>query len=61
LPNWRAQFTRALLGHLNEYREGTWIDPDSGIPHLALVATNAVILLVLEMRDRAGKDSDHGR
>lgn len=43
----------ALYRHMEEYRAGNWIDPEYGLPHLAHVGANALILLALEIRDRS--------
>ena len=47
--NWRDvephRYFAALMRHLAAVREGEDIDPDSGLPHLAHVATNALFLL----------------
>ncbi len=38
------RFIGALMRHLEAYREGENIDPDSGLPHIDHVMTNAVFL-----------------
>ena len=40
----------ALERHLLAWREGEIIDPESGLPHLAHVLTNAAMLHTLEQR-----------
>lgn len=41
------RYIAALQRHLELYRAGEIIDPDSGSPHLAHVATNAIFLMHL--------------
>jgi len=49
--NWRATgvsantYIAAILRHLNAYREGEDLDPESGRSHIAHIAANANILL----------------
>jgi len=45
----------ALQRHLTAWWEGERYDPDSGMPHLWHVATNALFLVAYEMRG-VGKD-----
>jgi hypothetical protein len=54
LDNPHTRYTAAALRHLNAYRKGEKIDPESGLPHLAHVATNALFLLWFD-KDSNGK------
>lgn len=50
--NWRKctdldRYFSALLRHLFAWKKGETVDPDSGLPHLAHVACNAMFLLEL--------------
>lgn len=47
VPGGRSRYTAALLRHLAAHEQGEVLDPDSGLPHLAHVATNALFLLHL--------------
>ncbi len=42
--------------HYQRYMYGTFYDKDSGLPHLAHVASNVLILLALELRRRLVSD-----
>lgn len=60
--NWRnfteADFPRlvgASMRHMEKYRRGEVFDPESGLPHLAHLATNLGFLLALDKRNRDGK------
>lgn len=59
--NWRnfteADFPRlvgASMRHMEAYRRGEVIDPESGLPHLAHIATNMGFLLTLDKRNKDG-------
>lgn len=54
VPDARARYTAALLRHLAAWRGGERLDPESGLPHLAHVACNAVFLLWFDGRDGGG-------
>lgn len=49
--NWRVAGVRASIyvdaiqRHLDAYREGEYVDPDSGLPHLAHLLASAAILV----------------
>lgn len=43
----RARYTAALMRHLAKWRAGEQVDPDSGLPHIAHVACNAMFLAEL--------------
>jgi hypothetical protein len=49
--NWRKvddpenRYYNALMRHLEAYRRGEGVDPESGLPHLAHVMANATFLL----------------
>jgi hypothetical protein len=48
VPDAKARYTAALLRHLTAVMKGEARDPESGLLHLAHVATNAAFLLELE-------------
>ncbi len=52
LNNWQGveprRYVAALLRHLMAYQAGEMDDPESGMPHLWHVATNAAFLVTLE-------------
>lgn len=50
----RERYTDALIRHLEAFRAGKWLD-ESGAPHLAHVATNAIFLLAMGQPGRKGK------
>lgn len=43
-------YRQALFRHWEAWRGGQDLDPGSGLPHLAHVASNAIILLALTQR-----------
>jgi hypothetical protein len=45
LPDFENRYLAALLRHLVAYQNGEFTDPESGLPHLAHVLTNATFLL----------------
>lgn len=45
LPDAKERYLEALTRHMVEIHKGNIIDPESGLPHLAHVACNAVFLL----------------
>lgn len=44
VENAEDRYYAALCRHLTAWREGEKIDPESGLPHLAHVATNVMFL-----------------
>lgn len=48
VPDGSSRYTAALLRHLTAYGKGEKVDPESGLSHLAHVATNALFILELE-------------
>ena len=42
------RFVGAAMRHLEEYRKGNYFDDESGLPHLAHLATNVAFLLALD-------------
>lgn len=53
--NWQGvdpeEYEDALDRHLNAWRAGETVDPDTGIHHLAHAATNVLFLLWFEVKD----------
>lgn len=62
--NWQGveprRYVAALLRHLMAYQAGEMDDPESGMPHLWHVATNAAFLVTLMDRGRCAKWADQG-
>lgn len=57
--NWRKfnqQQVRECIGsamrHIEQYRQGNWLDPESGLPHLAHAATNLGFILELHKEEK---------
>ena len=44
LPNAEGRYTGALLRHMVAIQSGEELDPESGLPHIAHVACNAMFL-----------------
>lgn len=53
VENGQERYRDALYRHLSAYEGGEVNDPESGLPHLAHVATNALFILELEERKNA--------
>lgn len=51
VPNGPARYKAALLRHLTAHAKGEKNDPESGMPHLAHAACNALFILQLEMNN----------
>lgn len=49
LPKGQQRYTGAMLRHLTAIQEGETLDPESGLPHIAHVACNAVFLTHFEI------------
>lgn len=56
--NWRKfnqQQVKECIGsamrHIEQYRQGNWLDPESGLPHLAHAATNLGFILELHKEE----------
>jgi len=47
-PNAKARYKAALLRHLVAYSKGEKIDPESGLPHIDHLQTNAMFLKYFE-------------
>ena len=55
VPEFKERYYSALRRHLDAWwDDGEWIDEDSGCPHLACVACNALFLLWGGLRDEQG-------
>src|SRR5690606_6556246 len=52
VENGKARYRDALDRHLAEIDKGVLVDPDTGEPHLAHVATNALFLLWLHQKEQ---------
>lgn len=57
--NWRKfnqQQVKECIGsamrHIEQYRQGNWLDPESGLPHLAHAATNLGFILELHKEEK---------
>ena len=56
--NWRVnskpedikRYTAALLRHFSANEQGSKLDPESGLPHMAHIATNALFIIALEKK-----------
>jgi hypothetical protein len=44
VPDAKARYTAALMRHLEAWRKGELVDPDSGLPHMAHIGCNAMFL-----------------
>lgn len=51
VPNGKARYESALDRHLNAWKAGEKCDEESGLPHLAHAACNALFLLWFEITD----------
>jgi hypothetical protein len=52
VPDARKRYTSALFRHLEAWRMGEELDPESGLHHSAHVATNALFLLEMALEPR---------
>jgi len=48
VPDGEKRFMGSILRHVNAYRGGQKLDPESGLHHLAHVATNLMFVMWLE-------------
>lgn len=48
VENGQERYRDALYRHLAAYETGELVDPESGLPHMAHVATNAMFLMELD-------------
>lgn len=54
VPDWRLRYFNALNRHVDAWwTDGEWLDPDSGLPHLAHATVNAMFLLTLGRPEKA--------
>jgi len=51
VENGKVRYLDALYRHLEAYRSGEILDPESGLSHLKHILTNAVFLLYFEFED----------
>lgn len=60
--NWRRvevqRYRDALYRHWLAYLDGEWLDPESGLPHLWHLATNAAFLIELDKREEEQNETD---
>lgn len=54
VPDGKARYEAALDRHLNDWKRGEACDPESGLPHLAHAACNALFILWFELQDWVG-------
>jgi hypothetical protein len=54
-----SRYVAALFRHLNAWQGGEDRDPETGLHHLAHVATNALFLLTFGLRKTPGDDRVH--
>ena len=52
VPNAEERYLDALMRHLEAYRSGEIIDPDSNLPHMAHILCNAAFLMHFEQERR---------
>ncbi len=61
VPEAERRYTAALMRHFEAYRAGQYIDEESGMPHIAHVACNAMFLSYFNnLYERATTDEDTG-
>lgn len=51
VENGQERYLDALYRHLEAHRLGEYLDPESGLPHLSHVLTNAAFLHYLTQKD----------
>lgn len=51
VPNGKTRYADAGMRHWLRYKQGEDVDPESGLPHLAQCAWNALAVLELYMRE----------
>lgn len=51
VDNGKVRYLDALYRHLEAYRSGEVLDPESGLSHLKHILTNAAFLLYFEFED----------
>ncbi len=55
VPNGQRRYTDAMLRHLLQEASGEQSDPESGLPHAAHVAWNALARLDLALREKGAR------
>lgn len=50
VKNAKTRYIAALERHINAYKKGEVIDPESGLPHTAHIACNSMFLHYLDRR-----------
>ena len=58
VPNGRERYLDALMRHLEAYRAGERIDPDSSLPHLHHLLCNAAFLTYFDSKDHNDSTSN---
>lgn len=51
LDNFDERYYNAIMRHLEAWRNGEKIDPDSGLPHLAHIGCSVLFLLSKELKN----------
>lgn len=51
VPNMERRYIAAAMRHINAYRRGESLDPDSGLPHLAHAMCSLAFILEFEDMD----------
>lgn len=52
VKNGKERYIGAMLRHLTEMQKGNKIDEESGLPHAAHLASNALFILYFEMKGK---------
>lgn len=55
VPDAKERYWSALMRHLIEWRQGEWLDPESGMPHLWHAACNLMFLYELSYGEEVCK------
>lgn len=58
VPNALERYSDALLRHWERMQAGEWLDPESGLPHWAHIACNALFCCALACAERAKNTSE---
>lgn len=55
LTNGKQRYTDAFLRHTMAYLEGEWLDPESGLPHLAHATWSLCAVICYELKERVSE------